>query len=176
MPFAQYLSYWIAFVIIRGLYIMEEWKIIEGYGTKNLMYYVSNYGKIKVIHNDGTEIVKYGNFTKDGYLTVSLRGGELNKMFVHRLVAQYFIPNPYNKPHINHIDSVRYNNHFKNLEWVYPMENLIHGVINKRHKTAKRIKKYNITNEQIEYIRHAYPNGCSYDYMSKILGLKFRNK
>lgn len=150
---------------------MEEWKHIEEFGNENQQYYISNYGKVKVIYKSGREVIKLGEFNNGGYLAVGMIGEKRKTMRIHRLVGQYFIPNPDNKPHINHIDSVRYNNHYTNLEWVLPLENLIHSVINKRHKTANRIKNIRITNEQIDYIRQSYPDGCSYDYISKVIGL-----
>ena len=60
-----------------------------------------------------------------GYKTVALHR---KNFFVHRLVAQTFIPNPHNKPQVNHIDGNRTNNHVSNLEWVTQSENEHHKV------------------------------------------------
>lgn len=63
-----------------------------------------------------------------GYYYVSLWKDNKGKSFaVHRLVAQAFIPNPDNKPEVNHKDSNRLNCCVTNLEWVSSSENSLHG-------------------------------------------------
>ena len=99
--------------------LMEEWKKIEG--TK---YSVSTYGRVM---ND-----KRGTFVSplemQGYKRVDLyENGKHHYLRIHRLVATAFIPNPDNKPQVNHIDGNKSNNRVDNLEWCTGSENQRHA-------------------------------------------------
>ena len=98
---------------------METWKKIEGYDK----YEVSDWGRVR----RGERVLK-GRPDKDGYLQVCLskEGIACNKK-IHRLVGVAFIPNPDNKPTINHIDRGKANNHLENLEWATQSEQHIHS-------------------------------------------------
>lgn len=65
--------------------------------------------------------------TPNGYLRMTLQAkGDRVDILLHRLVAALFIPNPDNKPQVNHKDRDKYNNHKNNLEWVTQSENALH--------------------------------------------------
>lgn len=92
----------------------------------------SNY----IIYEDGKIYSLFKNIflspvleDKIGYYRVYLTGDNgVRKIFlVHRLVATAFIPNPENKPEVNHIDGNKLNNTLKNLEWVTKHENMKHA-------------------------------------------------
>lgn len=78
--------------------------------------------------------LKTGKLLKPGtynngykYISVYIGNHVTKKVKVHRLVATIHIPNPENKPHINHKDANPSNNHIDNLEWCTQKENVIHG-------------------------------------------------
>lgn len=102
---------------------MEEiWKDIDGYPN----YQVSNMGRVKSLNykRTGKEKILKLNKHKFGYFMVSLRkNGITSKICVHRLVAKAFIPNPENKPEIDHINTNQSDNRVENLRWVTSKEN-----------------------------------------------------
>ena len=98
---------------------IELWKSIEGYPN----YMISNLGRVKSLRFRKEKIMKLRN-DSDGYLLINFHKNKKQNTFkVHRLVAQTFIPNPENKPHIDHINGIRDDNRVENLRWVTIKEN-----------------------------------------------------
>lgn len=114
---------------------MEEiWKDIEGFEE---LYQVSNLGRVKRVT---TGRILKSRKDIDGYLYVNLcKNGKHKTHRIHRLVAQAFIPNPENKPQINHIDEIKTNNMVSNLEWMTAKENSNHGTRNERSNRKRSI-------------------------------------
>lgn len=113
----------------QGVFLMQEiWKDIPGYEGK---YQISNLGNVMSLHFKRSATNKKLLTPVDnnhGYFQVMLRdNGNDNRFRIHRLVAEAFVPNPENKPVVNHIDGNTKNNRADNLEWVTQRENIIHG-------------------------------------------------
>lgn len=115
----------------------EVWKSIT---DTNNRYEVSSFGNIR---NAVTKKVLKTQ-DKHGYRRLNLTiNGKSKNISVHREVAKAFIPNPENKPQVNHKDGVHNNNHVENLEWVTANENLQHAIDNNLHsKGMEFAKKY----------------------------------
>jgi hypothetical protein len=73
------------------------------------------------IHSGITDTMLEGRVNPNGYVIVQLNSKQLS---IHRLVAQHFLPNPYEYPQVNHIDGDKLNNHVSNLEWCTHEQNI----------------------------------------------------
>lgn len=119
---------------------MENWKDIKGYEG---LYKVSSYGRIMTVRKNA--ILCPAKTISNG-LTVSLsKNGKSETRQVSRLVAAAFIPNPDNKPCVDHIDGVRFHNFVENLRWCTQTENMNYELAI-RNKT-----KYNSPIEGVGY-------------------------
>ena len=126
--------------------MIEEWRSIEGYEG---LYEVSNTGRVRSV--DRYVKVGYGGYRLHkgkilklelcncGYYSVEITYKyKRNHFYVHRLVAEAFIPNPDNLAQVNHKDEDKTNNNVENLEWCNRKYNMNYGT------RAERRKKTNI--------------------------------
>ena len=127
----------------------EVWKDVVGYEG---YYQVSNLGRIKSLNryvkakNNSKKLMKSKVLkpvkNDRGYLMVVLsKNAKKRKIFVHRLVAEAFIPNPSNYPQVNHIKEMeKDNNNVINLEWCTCSYNCKYGTRGKRIWEKRRTK------------------------------------
>lgn len=172
----------------------EEWKPIKGYEG---FYEISNRGRVKRIKqlreigHSPNRIRKFYDVDRllnpwdngHGYKVISLiKDGRRKNHYVHRLVGEHFIPNPYNLEEINHKDFNRANNRVENLEWCDRSYNAYYSI--ERYKKPKNAQlgatgeKYiikRIKNGNIRYRVKMF--GCSEkQFLSLDDAIKYRNE
>ena len=122
----------------------EIWRNIEGYEG---LYQVSNKGRVKSLKYGKERVLRPG-INSRGYYCIILCNDGVSKQFqLHRLVAQAFVPNPENKPQVNHKDEKKSNNCIENLEWATAKENINYGTHNER--ISRKILQYSKSGEFI---------------------------
>lgn len=147
---------------------LELWRVIPD--TKG-EYMISSFGRVKSIkiRKNGLKERLISSNTGNVYklATLTIDGKEIYKT-IHRLVAKSFIPNPENKPYVNHKDGNKKNNHVSNLEWVTPSENNLHSV---KIGTSGGRRKY--SEEQIRKVHliRKENKDASYKYISAETGV-----
>lgn len=113
---------------------------------------IINFEGLYSIHSDGTIVnevkgnVKQPTKLKIGYLVVDLyKNSKVSKLYVHRLIAEHFIPNddPKVKTQVNHKNGNKLDNSISNLEWVSPGDNIRHAV-----QTKLRVYKNRLTESE----------------------------
>lgn len=145
----------------------EQWKEIKG---NREIYEVSNFGNVRTKDREGARgrnikghvLAQHDN--SNGYPRCDMNvDGKPKSYLIHRLVANLFIPNPDNKPFVNHIDGNKHNNTVNNLEWCTRSENEKHawrtglkhdiatkGELHGMHKLSKKdvecIRKHHVRN------------------------------
>ena len=167
------------FSVWDNIFIMENqeevWKDIVGYEGH---YKVSNCGNVMSFkHKPNGKLSKFNTYSHYFMVSISLSGKEKLKT-VHRLVAEAFIPNPLNKPCVNHIDGNKLNNNLSNLEWCTYRENELHsyavlgkkpnktGLGKTREKSPSAKKIYQFSLEGV-FIRKFDSCGLAIDFLKQ---------
>jgi hypothetical protein len=144
------------------------WQDLKGYEGSYQIRIINNEPYIEV------RSIKYGKphrplkfkICSNGYYTSKLFG-RISKT-AHRLIAIQYIPNPYNKKQVNHINGIKTDNRIKNLEWVTAKENTLHAIKaglmkrSPRGKTRVHVYKDGVYIKTIEGVRATKDSGfCS---------------
>ena len=148
----------------------EIWKNIDGFEGK---YLVSNLGRIKSIKRN---LIKIQKITW-AYKSINLwKDAKCTCFRVHRLIAIAFIPNPKNKPQVNHKDGDKLNNNSKNLEWMTSSENTKHSFDNNLQQkgNGELNSMSKITESEVLQIRKLYNEGQKLVPISKQFDISFQ--
>ena len=163
---------------------MEEiWKDIKEYEGK---YQISNFGNVRSTYDQNqfkktSRIKNLKAGERNGYLVINLQNKAKLKgkksYQIHRLVAEAFIPNPENKPIINHIDENRKNNVVTNLEWCTQKENVLHSkykLFKCKNRIGKSKEKYICLRKMFNktYYEVRIPNGNNKIYLGSFKNLE----
>lgn len=151
----------------------EQWiKFAEpGYFVSNLGRFKSEkfvkYRNNKIINELKVTMLK-PNLALTGYFTVSVNRKNL---YAHRIIANVFIPNPNNYPVVNHINGIRNDNSFNNLEWCTQSQNIKHAytsglVIRKKGEfsTNKKLKNIDVLEIRKQYSLGITPKKIAINY------------
>lgn len=118
----------------------------------------------------------YVHVNKKGYHFVRLKHNDGGKThLVHRLVAELYVPNPENKPQVNHLDGNKSNNNHWNLEWCTCQENNDHAVSTGLVKRGSDRPNSKLSDEQVVMIRFARSfHKMKYYQLAKLFGVAYQ--
>jgi len=143
---------------------MEKFKKIKGYED----YLISDRGRV---YSEKNKKFLKPRKHRCGYFQITLcKNGIKKSHTIHRLVSIAFIPNPENKPTVNHIDGCKANNHVSNLDWNTHSENSQHGFDNGLMQKGSEHVNSKLNEDQVLEIRRIFATG---DYSQRGLAKMF---
>ncbi len=154
----------------EGLYAVTEDGRVWSYPKTRLG---GRHGNAK-FHHDGKWLSPRRGKSQKSYYSVSLcKDGVVKAHYIHRLVAEMFIPNPKKLQQVNHIDADRFNNHVSNLEWCTSSSNHLHardmGLYNPRYGENHFFHK--LTKEQVKEVRLKHKTGKKHREIAEEYGV-----
>jgi hypothetical protein len=156
--------------------MQEIWRDVKGFEG---IYMVSNLGKVKRLYKGKIRFPTGSpNKNRFNYVYINLETAAKRKnVLLHRLVAQHFIPNPKNKPCVNHIDFNVSHNFSSNLEWCTHKENMQHTVRAGRSAKQRGEKApcSKLTLKKVRAIREDLEAGMTYMTIARKHGTNYSN-
>lgn len=162
-------------------FVKEHDEVIRYLDEPLNLYFITNKGRVV---NSVTNKILKPKITANGYWQITFQiNGKRYEERVHRILAKSFIPNPDNKPHVNHIDGDKLNYSLDNLEWVTPKENAIHASENGLLPVGEKAGGSKISEKQAMMIINALNNGernrdivKKYHFATRSIVEKIRNE
>lgn len=150
---------------------MEEiWKDVKGYEG---LYQISNLGKVKRLVSVKCKKERFLSITKDrksGYCRVMLcKNNKTKRFLIHRLIAEHFIPNPENKPCIDHINGVKDDNRIENLRWCTYKENNNYQIAKRNNSESQ--KKLRLNTDWVKRNKEAIKKAMQTDEVRRKISL-----
>lgn len=156
-------AFLLTFIVTKQLNVMQDteeiWKDITSYIG---CYQISRNGDVKsltqTVKCKGGYRVRNEKLLKplihsSGYLKVQLgKDAIITNLYIHRIVATSFVENPYNHPHVNHINKIKTDNRAENLEWVNCRENNTHCHIGNKKSRYVGVYWYKPTKKWVAQI------------------------
>ena len=122
--------------------------------------------------NTGTGRVLKRDYNRTGYPRVTLsQDGAGKRVFVHRLVATHYLPNPYGLPEVNHLNGVKDDGRACNLEWVSSSANKQHA--KETGLSGDKTGRTYISKETVHTICNLLVSGLDYNSISSSLGVSY---
>ena len=134
---------------------MENWRFIK----ENNDYMVSDHGRIMSLKKPQKKILS-SSLLHNGYEAIYIyQKGIHAARYVHRLVAETFIPNPKKLPQVNHLDGNKLNNQVANLEWCDAYDNVMHAIRTGLRPSSPALSPVpSATTDEAGNILQAYPS------------------
>ena len=140
-------------------------------------YFVNEQGD--VFSTKFNKVRKLNGIDTNGYLMIAIcNNNKVKQMSVHRLIAETFIPNPENKPEVNHKNGIKSDNRVQNLEWNTRKENVDHAILNGLlDNRGEKCGTSKLTEKQVVQIRELYAqkkhNKITCRKLAKMFGVSF---
>jgi hypothetical protein len=144
---------------------MSDWVPLKDFH----LYEINSIGQIRHVK---TKLIRKHVMRPDGYPQVKLQPDGKMRL-VHRLLANTFIPNPENKPQINHKNGLRWDLSLDNLEWCTPGENMAHAfrVTKTKSSAGEKNPKSKMTAKDAAIIKTFISNKAAKKFFSKMHGI-----